>query len=256
VVTSIELLEILWRGFVAAAPQAQSIRELLIARGEILSNDHVALRTFAVPGIEIEAIARSFEAVGWLPRERYQLDGRLRARSWQHGDAALPRVLISELALDELSPAAQAVIRRLVGQLPARFGERSDLPWAGRPWQVSYADYRLLGAESEYAAWLAAFGFGAHHFTIDVGALATFPDLAALDAFLVEHGFALDDSGGTIRGSRAERIEHSATRPDRIAVAFADATVRIPSCGYELLRRYPLPSGELFAGFVPAGGSA
>ena len=41
-------------------------------------------------------------------------------------------------------------------------------------------------AESEYAAWVAAFGFRVNHFTVDVGALSTFPDLEALDAFLVE----------------------------------------------------------------------
>ena len=97
---------------------------------------------------------------------------------------------------------------------------------------------------------VAAFGFLVNHFTIDAGALSTFPDLAALGAFLVEHGFALDDPGATIRGARGERIERAATRPDPVAVEFADATVRIPSCHYELVRRYPLPSGELFTGFV------
>lgn len=256
VVTTIELVEVLWRHYVAAAPHAEDIRALLVARGETPCNDHVALRTFAMPGLGIDALARPFEAQGWRPRDRYRFAGHVRAQSWQHDDATLPRVLISELAIDELSAGAQAVIRGLIGQLPARFGERGDLPWAGRPWRVTYADYRALRAESEYAAWLAAFGFLVNHFTIDVGALSTFPDLAALDAFLVDHGFALDDSGGTIRGSRAERIEHSATRPDRVAVEFTDATVRIPSCHYELVRRYPLPSGELFAGFVPASAGA
>ena len=27
--------------------------------------------------------------------------------------------------------------------------------------------------------------------------------------------------------------------------------MRIPSCYYEFARRYPLPSGEVFQGFVP-----
>jgi hypothetical protein len=257
VVTSAELLELLWRDYVAATPQAEGIRGLLAARGEILANDHVALRTFGAPrlGLGVDAMARPFEALGWWPHEHYQFRGDVRGRVWRHADAALPHVLISELEVDALSPTAQLVITRLLAQLPARFAERCDLPWAGRPWQVSYADYCALIAESEYAAWLAAFGFRVNHFTIDVGALSTFPDLAAIDAFLVEHGFALDDTGGTIKGSRAERIEHSATRPDRVSVAFADATVRIPSCHYELVRRYLLPSGELFTGF-PASAAA
>jgi hypothetical protein len=255
-VTTVELLEMLWRDYVAAAPQAEEIRSILTGRGEILCNDHVALRTFAVPGIQGDALARPFAALDWRPRECYEFSGCLRARVWQHDDATLPRVLISELAIDALSPRAQAVICALVDQLPEGFGERGDLAWAGRPWRVTYADYQALVAESAYAGWVAAFGFLVNHFTIDAGALSTFPDLAALGAFLVEHGFALDDTGGMIRGSRSERIERAATRPDPVAVEFADATVRIPSCHYELVRRYPMPSGELFTGFVAASAGA
>lgn len=240
-VTTAELVDALWRQYAAAAPQAEAIRYALIARGEILSNDHVALRTFAWPGIGADALARPFEALGWRRGACDVVHGDARASCWQHDDPELPRVMISELAIDHLSPAAQAMIHALVAQLPADVAARDDLSLAGRPWRVSYADYCALLAESEHAAWVAAFGFGVNHFTIDVGALSTFPDLAALDAFLVEHGFALDDRGGTIKGSPAARIEHSATRPDRVAVAFDDATVRIPSCYYELVRRYPAP---------------
>ncbi|MBC7974224.1 MAG: DUF1338 family protein, partial [Myxococcales bacterium] len=124
-------------------------------------------------------------------------------------------------------------------------------PWAGRPWRVTHAVYRALLAESEYAAWVAAFGFRVNHFTVDVGSLSTFPDLQALDAYLVDHGFTLNDSGGTIKGSAADRLEQSSTRADSVEVTFDDATVRIPSCYYEFARRYPLPNGELFQGFVP-----
>lgn len=256
--TTVELLELLWRDYVAAAPQAEEIHAILTGRGEILCNDHVALRTFAVPGIGGDALARPFAALGWQPRERYEFLGGVRACAWQHDDPALPRVLISELALDALSPGARAVIDGLLDQLPDRFGEREDLAWAGRPWCVTHCDYQALRAESAYAAWVAAFGFLVNHFTIDAGALSTFPDLAALGAFLVEHGFALDEPGATLRGARGERIERAATRPDPVAVEFADAIVRIPSCHYELVRRLPMPSGELFTGFVAAnaGGAA
>ena len=137
-------------------------------------------------------------------------------------------------------------------QLPAGFGDRMDLPWAGRPWKVTHNDYLALLAESEYAAWVAAFGFRVNHFTVDMRSLSTFPDLDALNAFLVEHGFQLNDSGGLIKGTREQKLEQSSTRADAIDVAFSDVTVRIPSCYYEFARRYALPSGELFHGFVPA----
>ncbi|CAN5716201.1 DUF1338 domain-containing protein [soil metagenome] len=251
--TIAELLDALWRDYVASTPQAESIHHLLSARGELIKNDHVALRTYGARGIGIEALARPFEALGWQAKDRYRFeDKHLVARYWQHPEPGLPKVFISELVLSEVSAAAQGMIDGLVGQLPAGFAERADLPWAGRPWHVTHAQYTALLAESEYAAWVAAFGFRVNHFTVDVNALSTFPDLLALDAFLVEHGFTLNDAGGVIKGTPGDHLEQLSTRADSIEVAFDDATVRIPSCYYEFARRYPLPSGGLFHGFVPS----
>jgi len=253
VTTISELLDVLWRDYVATTPQAARIHRLLAARGERIRNDHVALRTFGVEGIGIEALAKPFEDRGWRARERYRFAAKhLVAQYWQHDDPSLPKVFISELVMAEMSSVVRERIASLVAQLPAGFGGRADLPYAGRPWEISHADYLTLLADSEYAAWVAAFGFRVNHFTIDAGALATFPDLEALAAFLVDHGFSMNDSGGVIKGTPADRLEQASTRADAIDVAFADATVRIPSCYYEFARRYPLPSGELFHGFVPA----
>jgi len=249
-VTIPELLDELWRDYVASTPQAERIHALLTERGEIIRNDHVALRTY--DGTGIAALARPFEALGWQPRERYRFDDKhLTAQYWQHADPELPKVFISELVTRELSESAQRTIAGLLAQLPPGFAARPDLPWVGRPWRVTHAEYTALLAESEYAAWVAAFGFRVNHFTVDVSSLQTFPDLPALDAFLIEHGFLLNDAGGTIKGTPADYLEQSSTRADAIEVAFADATARIPSCYYEFARRYPLPSGELFHGFVP-----
>ncbi len=248
-----ELFDALWADYVAMTSQAERIHALLGDRGETVRNDHVALRTFAMPGVGIAALARPFEAVGYTPRERYRFDDKkLVARYWQHPDEQCPKVFISELCVAELSPGSQQIIDGLVRQLPAGFGERADLPWAGRPWRVRRAEYESLLMESEYAAWVAAFGFRVNHFTVDVNALTTFPDLPSLNAFLVEHGFQLNDAGGAIKGNRREHLEQSSTRAEPVVVAFADGTLKIPSCYYEFAKRYRLPSGELFQGFVPA----
>lgn len=249
-----ELLDALWKDYVASTPQAERIHRLLLARGERIRNDHIALRTYDAPGIGITDLARVFESLGWVVApDHYRFeDKKLRARYWKHPDPELPKVFISELCVSELSQATQQRIAALVAQLPAGFGQRVDLPWAGRPWNVTRAEYQALLAESEYAAWVAAFGFRVNHFTVDVGKLSTFPDLVALNAFLVEHGFILNDAGGIIKGTPAERLEQSSTRADSVEVTFTDATAKIPSCYYEFARRYPLPSGELFQGFVPA----
>ena len=251
--TTSELLDALWRDYTASTPQAGRIHRLLLERGDVVHNDHVALRTYDAPGIGIDALAKPFEQCGWKPREHYRFDEKhLRARYWQHDDPNLPKIFISELVLAEMSPGLQTVVRGLVDQLPPDFGNRPDLPWAGRPWQVTHAEYKQLLAESEYAAWVAAFGFRVNHFTVDVGALSSFPDLQALVAFLEEHAFVMSSSGGVIKGSAAERLEQASTRADAIEVSFSDATVKIPSCYYEFALRYTLPSGEVFQGFVPA----
>jgi hypothetical protein len=251
--TIAELLDALWRDYVATTPQAERIQRLLRDRGERVQNDHIALRTYALPGIGIDALARPFEALGWRKQpDRYRFDDKkLVARYWQHDDPALPKVFISELCVSELSVAAYQIIDQLVAQLPRGFGERGDLPWAGRPWRVRRAEYESLLIESEYAAWVAAFGFRVNHFTVFVNALTTFPDLESLDAFLVDHGFTLNAAGGVIKGSPAQHLEQSSTRADSIEVDLAGETMRVPSCYYEFARRYPLASGELFQGFVP-----
>lgn len=251
--TTSELLDALWRDYTASTPQAERIHRLLLDRGEIVHNDHVALRTYDAPGIGIDALARPFEVHGWRPRERYRFEEKhLRARYWQHDDPDLPKIFISELCLAEVSAGARSIIDKLVAQLAADFGAREDLPWAGRPWQLTRAEYEELLAESEYAAWVAAFGFRVNHFTVDVGALASFPDLQALVAFLVEHAFVMNTSGGVIKGSPAEKLEQASTIADTIEVQLSDAKVKIPSCYYEFALRYRLPSGETFQGFVPA----
>lgn len=250
--TPTDLLARLWRDYTQLTPQAARIHALLAARGEVIWNDHVALRTFDRAGLGLDAMARPFEALGWERRDRYRFDDKhLWAAYWQHADPALPKVFISELVVDELSPALAAIVDGLVAQLPSGFAARDDLPTAGRPWTLAHATYRALLAESEYAAWVAAFGWRVNHFTVDVGRLTTFADLAGVNEFLVGAGFALNTAGGVVKGTPADRLEQSSTRADAITVAFADGEREVPSCYYEFARRYALPSGELFHGFVP-----
>ncbi|HEX4449361.1 MAG TPA: DUF1338 domain-containing protein [Kofleriaceae bacterium] len=244
------LLDQLWADYIALAPQAERIHALLGARGETIVNDHVALRGLGITNLGIAALARPFEAVGYREQPaRYRFDDKkLVARYWKHPEPGVPKVFISELCVGELSAGAQRMIEALVAQLPAAFCDRSDLPWAGRPWRTTRATYDALLAESEYAAWLAAFGFRVNHFTVAVDALTTFGSLAELDAFLVANGFVLNAAGGAIKGTPADKLEQSSTLADVIAVDFADERepAMLPSVYYEFAKRY-----DGFEGFVP-----
>jgi hypothetical protein len=244
-----ELFDRLWADYAAINPQAQAIGELLRSRGEAVVNDHVALRTFDDPRTSIDVLAAAFVKQGYEPRDTYRFrEKKLFARHYEHPDASLPKVFISQLELASCSASLREIVGRLLAQLPAALP--AELCLAGRLWQVSGAQYDALLAESEYAAWLAAFGFRANHFTVLVNALRTVSGLVELNALLAAHGFPLNAAGGQIKGSPRDYLEQSSTLAAPVAVDFSDGRRTIPGCYYEFARRYPLPDGRLFGGFV------
>lgn len=243
----------LWVDYATLNPQVRRIHQLLEARGEIVHNDHIALRTFGDSRVGLDRLAAAFERFGYRAADRYVFPvKKLRARHYEHDDPARPRVFISELDLEGFDDSVRGIVYRLLAELPADLADRWDFPAAGRPWSLSTKDYEALRAQSEYAAWVAAFGFRVNHFTVSVNQLSTFPTLQALDDFLRAHGIAFNTSGGEIKGSPQVMLEQSATLADRVPVSFSDGQLTIPACYYEFARRYPLPDGRLFGGFVDA----
>jgi hypothetical protein len=246
-----ELFDRLWRDYAAIAPQAERIHALLRGRGETIVNDHIALRTFALPGLGIDVLARAFVEAGYRAGGEYEFPAKkLAARHYEHDNPSLPKVFISELWVERFSPALQQGVAALAAQVPPGAAERWDFVVSGRPWRPTVAVYEALRAESEYAAWLGAFGYRANHFTVSCNELRTFASLAELNRFLREQGFALSDAGGEIKGSPEALLEQSSTLADEIEVELADGVLRVPSCYYEFARRYPLPDGRLYQGFV------
>ena len=207
-----QLLERLWEDYVQVNPQAEAVRDLLRSRGEDTVNDHLAFRTFDHPRIGIARMARPFLEAGYEPKSSYDFtEKKLAAQHFEHPDTSKPTVFISELEMAAFSPELGQVVEELVGQVTDRQMEASDFPVVGRPWPVSHATYERLREESEYAAWLAAWGFRANHFTILVNSLRTIGSLEALNALLEENGFVLNASGGKIKGTPHLLLEQSST---------------------------------------------
>lgn len=246
------LLDQLWRDYTRLNPSAAAIHKLFTDQGETVINDHIALRTFRDPRIGIDALAASFIAGGYRAADEYDFpDKKLYARHYEHADETLPRVFISELRLEDCSPPLREKVRGLIAQVPADLPKRFDFAAAGRPWKVDWPTCEALANESEYAGWVAAFGFRANHFTILVNRLRKFTTLQAVNQFLKDHGYALNTSGGEIKGTAAVFLEQSSTLADKVEVMFDDGSRHvIPCCYYEFARRYPLPDGKLFGGFV------
>jgi len=248
-----DLLSRLWDDYVRLNPHALKVRRLLEGRGERVVNDHIALRTFDDPRVNEQVLGRAFTKLGYEPRESYEFPAKkLLARHYEHPQPGRPLVFISELRLGEMPNWLADVARKLVDQVPTGLTDRWDFPVAGRPWKLDFATYQKLADASEYAGWLAAHGFRANHFTVLVNELKTFDSLAALNVFLEGSDFALNASGGKIKGTPAEYLEQSSTLAQEVEVEFTDGKRVVPGCYYEFARRYPLPgaSGELFRGFI------
>jgi hypothetical protein len=248
------LFAFFWRDYELLAPDGHRILRLMEDRGERVVNDHVAFRTYDLDPIQLKALARPFEALGYRPSGDYDFpEKKLRARSFLHPEPGRPRVFISELKTAEFSPWLQETVRGLAAAVPAERTATSAIFTTVPSWPaVPHATYQRLLEESEYAGWVSAFGLRVNHFTVSWNDLTTFSSLEAFNAWLLENGVRLNESGGRIKGTPRVLLEQSSTVAHKIAWTFAGGEMReIPSCYYEFARRYPDPAtGRLYDGFV------
>ncbi len=240
---AMELLAALWQDYAERTPQARAIHAALAEAGEVVVNDHIALRGLAGTRLGIEELAAPFVRAGWRFAGRYHFaQKRLDARHLAHPEPGRPKVFISELRVGEFSAELRAVVGRMVAEL----GPALTI---GRPWRVSFAEVELLRRESEYAAWVAAHGLRANHFTVLVNALRGFAGLAELNAWLRGRGFVLNPAGGEIKGSPGQGLEQSSTLADAVELEFREGRRTVPGCYYEFARRHVV-DGALFDGFI------
>lgn len=246
-----ELFSKLWEQYSASNPQALAIHTLLAERGETIINDHVAFRTFDDSRVTLGVLAKAFVDLGYHRAGEYDFELKhLNAIHLAPPENHFPKVFISELRLKDFSATLQGIVSKLLDQVDlAKTGEW-DFSTSGRHWDVSIGEYEQLRKESEYAAWLSAFGFLANHFTVDVGRLKTFESLQQFNEFVRVHGHSLNASGGEIKGTPTEFLEQSSTLAGEIEVTFTDGKLRIPACYYEFARRYDQPDGRRFEGFI------
>lgn len=243
----------LWEQYTAENPGAGAIYQLFQKEGEQVLNDHVAFRTFDDPRVNIDVLAKPFIEAGYQPAGEYYFETKkLRARHYEiPGKPESPRVFISELMLDEFSDELRRTIREELDAVPREVLESPDLIFQGTIFSsITYAVYNRLREESEYAAWMYAFGYRANHFTVSINYLKNFEGIAELNSFLKANGFQLNSSGGEIKGTAEQLLEQSSTLADQVEVRFTDGIRRIPGCYYEFARRYPDAEGKLFSGFI------
>lgn len=247
------LLDKMWQDYISINPLAKRIYDVLTSEGEALVNDHIALRTFNHPRVSVDVLAKPFIDSGYIFGGDYQFtEKKLYAKHYQHPDPSLPKIFISELKLESFSAELNQLVNAMIDQIPAGAEHAFDFCSMGRPWKVSTKDYQRLLQESDYAAWVAAFGYRPNHFTVFINQLKNFSDIRNLNSFLKEKGFRLNESGGEIKGTPEVYLEQSSTLANNIEVEFSDGPLTIPACYYEFAKRYPQANGELYQGFVSA----
>lgn len=246
-----DLLNEMWVDYGRMNPAALKIHQAFVDEGETVLNDHIALRTLNLPHIGIEAMAKIFKNNGYKEAGDYVFtDKKLYAKHYEHPNEKLPKIFISELELEKMSPKVRKIMEACASMVTPAMADKPDFTMIGRPWEMSYATYEELAKESEYASWVAAYGFRPNHFTVNVNVLKKYNDLNKLNQFIENQGHKLNKSGGVIKGSPEVYLEQSSTMAAPIPVKFTDGTHSIPGCYYEFAKRYPMSNGKLYQGFV------
>ncbi|MBF7073757.1 DUF1338 domain-containing protein [Glaciecola sp. MH2013] len=245
----------LWANYVEITPSADKIHALLSKTSKSMDivNDHIALRTFDCEKVNLSKLAAHFLSLGYEQKGDYDFAAKkLTAQHFEHPNPNQPKVFISELRVAELSNQAQRIIHKMVEQVAEGATTADDFLYSGTHWNVTKDDYRTLVHESEYAGWMAAWGYRANHFTVSVNHLSHIEELAEVNSLLKQHGFVLNSSGGEIKGGAEVYLAQSSTMADHANAQFSDGELSIPSCFYEFAQRYEMNNGQLYQGFVAA----
>ncbi len=243
----------LWQNYAAKTPSAEKVKTLFENEGDIVFNDHIAIRTFNDPRVNIDVLSKPFIDMGYEEKGEYHFKAKkLYAKHFEHKhNTDAPKIFISELLLEKVSIALHSSIQKILDQVSPEIFKADDLVLKGRVWEKPlYTVYEKFLEESEYAAWMYVNGFCSNHFTVDVNKLKSFSSLSQVNEFLKDNGFKMNTSGGEIKGSPSLYLEQSSILADKVEVEFVEATKKITSCYYEFAYRYSQNDGSLFTGFV------
>lgn len=265
---------ILMHGLLDRVPSGAAYVADLRSEGGNLTFDHGALRTVLFPeagtgdmqGGE-KAFTRFLRPLGYRQAGHYPLPAlRMTGRSYAHEDLpeAIPQIFISELHVDQYSPAFQAAAHRVfdssVDPLTAETMQALDalhrtraLPFerarglvaalvaafARTHAEPTLADYKTLKSESAEAAWIATEGNAFNHVTDRVA------DVHALAVRQRALGRPIKD---VVEVSQTGRVRQTAFRADLVRRRFRtpEGYVErdVPGSFYEFISRDIVPDDK------------
>ena len=229
------------------------IQEGIIAKPEDVENDHIAFRTMGVPQLGIQSLEKIFLHYGYTKKSAYHFPEKKLDAFWYAPPAPhFPRIFISELRVQDLSPQARQLILSYTGEVKSDPVDALNLDDATAVdsflhsglWRLpTLEDYKLLAAESEYAAWVIYNRYYLNHFTISVHNLPMgYNTIPEFNAFLERKGFTLNNAGGKMKVSPDGGLLQSATVANMITATFANnETHPIAGSYVEFAERKVLP---------------
>ncbi|KAE9595590.1 hypothetical protein Lal_00031171 [Lupinus albus] len=239
-------------------PTAKAILDLVHSvDNNSLCYDHLAFRTFGVNGYGIDSMASFFLDYGYTQRDELRFPGKKLRALWfsppddSHAgtgsgiNGPLPRIFISELLVDQMSPKTQEIIKKYTGssgtgnKYAALASSLGLLTWE----KPLYSEFQQLASESEYAAWTLVNGHALNHVTISTHRLKThLRDINKLNQFIEENGFRLNSEGGVLKVSPDGLLQQSSTVADSVSFQFSDGLTESVPCSYiEFAERLVLP---------------
>ncbi|HUQ65101.1 MAG TPA: DUF1338 domain-containing protein [Flavitalea sp.] len=240
---------------VAAIFQAM-IKEKIINDPAEIENDHIAFRTLAVKFLGIQSLQKIFLHYGYKRMDHYHFASKkLDAYWYAPADAKNPRIFISELRVNDLSPKMRSIIRSYTDEVKSDPADHLNLNDANEVdeflhsglWRLpSWDDYSTLSDESEYAAWTIYNRYYLNHFTVSVHNLKQgYNTIDDFNNFLEKYGFVLNDSAGKIKISPDGGLLQSSTVAQMILASFSKSEDhRIPGSYVEFAERRVLPEFE------------
>lgn len=239
-------------------PTAKAILELVRSADEDqICYDHLAFRTFGVNGYGINSMADFFLDYGYTQREELRFPAKKLRALWfspprnslaeggTRANGPLPRIFISELLVDEMTPQAQEIIRKYVG-ISGNGNKHAALASAlgALTWEKPlYSEFQQLARESEYAAWTLVNGYAVNHVTISTHRLKShLRNIKNLNKYIEKNGFSLNSEGGILKVSPDGLLLQSSTVADSILFQFSEGIKESVPCSYiEFAERLVLP---------------
>ncbi len=256
------ILDGLMRRYRQRVPAVGKILHAMVEQGIIrdaseIENDHIAFRTMGVAHLGIRSLEKIFLHHGYQRRDSYRFESKKLNAYWYAPPAdRFPRIFISELRVDDLSPDARRIIHSYTDEVTSDPVDRLDLEDGSAVdaflhqslWRTpTWPDYERLAQESEYAAWVIYNRYYLNHFTISVHNLpAPYNTVESFNQWLESIGIRLNTAGGKCKVSPDGLLIQSSTVAEMVDAEFDDGqggrqVHRIPGSYVEFAERRVLP---------------